>query len=551
MLSTSVLDLLNGQGSAYKVAVVCADTTNPHAKHLRLEFPSPIDVLVNSQRVQANLKGMKNKPGTVPPADITRHVDRTPRMANRADITYQSGTDQHKKFGLQVVLLKTHSVDELVQKIKAGNHFSKDSVLQKLRKPEDDDIEMASFDLTLKDPLSYMRISVPCRTTFCKHNQCWDAMAFLSINEQTPQWTCPICHIAISGLGAIAVDGYFQDILENVAADVDTILVDPKGNWKVPGDDHAATVTRAKPKDTPESAPEVLDLEDTEDEKDTRAVSAVPKHLHNNTASRSSTPQVNSAKRKASPICIDLTEESDDEGAPPKRVKHSESMDGHFVLPLKPTAAQSVPVGPPSSAHAIRSSYSSQLDPHAPSPSERPRTDYQRLLNAWRPPNLGQHSPMYPVDSHEPQPTNRPTFRPRSPGSLFLPQTLLPHNSLNGDVIGSNQRLWSDSAPSNTREPEIPSRLPANGAQFGTTIEANHSELADGNDQLNSHESGTGEDPSTTTTPEPNLGASEPSAPSRARVDTSPPIVGPHSRAQQKSSPPRIYSDDFSDGEDF
>lgn len=374
---------------------MCADSTYSYdsSRKLLLEFPNPSEILVNSRKLHANLRGMKNKPGTVPPADITSLVDKTPRIANRLDITYSSGTDVHKKFGMQVALLRTHSVDTLVQRIKEGNHFAKESVLEKLRKPEDDDIEMASFDLTLKDPLSYMRITVPCRSVFCKHNQCWDAMAFLSINEQTPQWTCPICHIAISGLEGIAVDGYFQDILEKVDPEVDTILVDPQGNWRVPEADKTRSQPKSNTKDTPEPSHEVLDLGDTEDEDDTKSL-ALPKRVRE-ASSTASIPSstVQSAKRKAMPICIDLTEDSDDEAEPPKRVKHSESIDGNDVPPPRASLSE-----------ATRPQVPASVITPVPTPGRTTQPLPPATLSSWRNGNVslstghaGQPDPVVPM----------------------------------------------------------------------------------------------------------------------------------------------------------
>ncbi len=39
-----------------------------------------------------------------------------------------------------------------------------------------------------------MRLGIPVRATSCKHIQCFDATSYLQLQEQGPQWVCPICN---------------------------------------------------------------------------------------------------------------------------------------------------------------------------------------------------------------------------------------------------------------------------------------------------------------------------------------------------------------------
>lgn len=61
------------------------------------------------------------------------------------------------------------------------------------RKAHDAEIEMSSQVLSLKCPLSYMRLDTPCRATTCTHVQCFDACSYLQLQQQGPQWLCPVC----------------------------------------------------------------------------------------------------------------------------------------------------------------------------------------------------------------------------------------------------------------------------------------------------------------------------------------------------------------------
>lgn len=541
---------------------MCADSTyayNPN-RQLLMEFPNPAEVQINGRKLHANLRGMKNKPGTIPPPDITPNVDKTPRLPNKIDITYSCGTDNSKKFGAQIVLLRTHSVVELVQRIRAGSTFTKESVLGKLRAPEDDDIEMASFDLTLKDPLSYMRITVPCRSTFCKHNQCWDAMAFLSINEQTPQWTCPICHVSISGLSSIAVDGYFQDILDNVGEDVDTILVDPQGNWKVPGLEKPEQDTAPK---VEHQDLEILDLGDTEDEAESKGAAPALRHLKEEPASRGSTPitSVPPPKRKALPVCIDLTEDSDDEPQPTKRVKQSDSLDAREAPHrVSPSAARTHIPELPSSAHAIP-----QQDPNQRVSSSNGNGDDRpwRLTHHHN----GQHDQASPLvqrsNSYRDTAGTDSVLRHGAAAAALEQSNPFHAGTTNGS--GENDQTLSDPAHRPTTAnhdkdsfPDLASfadpdqSLAAfDGLDSFTTIRPQEQTLQE------EHSGGyvPVQSPLETTYNErqdclPGDSRVGGSPTERDRDPESPPIVVPGSYRTLVPSQPRIFSDDFSDGDD-
>lgn len=102
--------------------------------------------------------------------------------------------------------------------------------------------------MSLKCPLSTIRINVPCRSTVCTHNQCFDALSFLQLQEQAPTWTCPVCNKVVN-FEALQVDEcalpniqrairwkltmcrYFNDILKSTPRDVDQVAIEPDGKW--------------------------------------------------------------------------------------------------------------------------------------------------------------------------------------------------------------------------------------------------------------------------------------------------------------------------------
>jgi E3 SUMO-protein ligase PIAS1 len=169
-----------------------------------IAFPQQFQVKINGDEVQANWKGLKNKPGSTRPADITDNVRKSPaNYRNTMEITYAL---TQKKYTMHVYLVRKHGVGELAKRITERNVITKQAVLEELkRKANDPDIVVGSVNMGLKDPVSTMRISIPCRSTVCSHLQCFDAECFLQLQEQAPTWTCPICSKTVS-YESLAVD---------------------------------------------------------------------------------------------------------------------------------------------------------------------------------------------------------------------------------------------------------------------------------------------------------------------------------------------------------
>jgi E3 SUMO-protein ligase PIAS1 len=103
-------------------------------------------------------------------------------------------------------------VEELVAKLRMGKVIRKERVIEEstphalfshdlnaynatvTRRAQDTDIVATSTKMSLKCPLSTLRIDTPCRSIGCAHNQCFDAASYLQLQEQAPTWTCPVCN---------------------------------------------------------------------------------------------------------------------------------------------------------------------------------------------------------------------------------------------------------------------------------------------------------------------------------------------------------------------
>ena len=88
-----------------------------------IEFPSTCEVRVNGVQVNANLKGLKKKPGTAPPPDLANYVRFTSQQ-NKIEMVYVNSSQpvQAKvgRFTLPTCLVLTLSQKEILSGSDAG-----------------------------------------------------------------------------------------------------------------------------------------------------------------------------------------------------------------------------------------------------------------------------------------------------------------------------------------------------------------------------------------------------------------------------------------------
>ncbi|KAF2159870.1 hypothetical protein M409DRAFT_29680 [Zasmidium cellare ATCC 36951] len=197
-------------------------------------FPNQIEVKINGDEVRSNFKGLKNKPGSTKPADITSSVRKANGYPNQVAITYAL---TKQRFSFMVHLVKYISAETLTERIKTGRHgggiISKQRVLDEMNRINaDPDIAATSARMSLKDPISTLRINLPVRSAVCKHNQCFDGSMFIQLQEQAPQWSCPVCSKSVS-YESLCVDKYFEEILQKTSSSIEKVDVEPNGEWRI------------------------------------------------------------------------------------------------------------------------------------------------------------------------------------------------------------------------------------------------------------------------------------------------------------------------------
>lgn len=381
-----------------------------------ISFPNQLEVKINGDDVKANYKGLKGKPGTTKPADITDNVRKNQGYQNQLSVTYALTKN---KFAFVVYLIKRVSADTLAERLRngtVGGNITKQQVIDEMNKANcDDDIAATSVRMSLKDPISTLRITVPVRSTVCKHNQCFDGSMFLQLQDQAPQWSCPVCSKSVQ-YDSLCIDQYFEDILRNTSSSIEKVEIQPNGEWKVLEDEedaqpHSAAKAGRAPYDDDFDDDDLIDITDEHIKQPNGAVPmagaraaptmpspAFPMNtppLSSRDVSRAtsmaSTQLVN--KRPASAV-IDLTfSDDDDDDDPPRSAKRQTTSTHHG------SSTSSHPYNTPSSFPDPRYPSFSASQSHV-ADSSRPSSNAARPVSNGRSSTSDFYSANYPIDAY-------------------------------------------------------------------------------------------------------------------------------------------------------
>jgi len=213
-----------------KVLLYCGIAQGMSPYHpVEIAFPNQVEVKLNDDDVKSNFKGLKNKPGSTKPAELT-NLRYKQGYSNQLSISYAL---TNKRYAFVVYLVRYISAATLTERIKSASIIAKRKVIEEMSKANADaDIEATSTRMSLKDPISTIRITLPVRSTVCTHIQCFDGAMFMQLQEQAPQWACPVCSKSVS-FQSLCVDKYFEDILNNTSKAIEKVDVEPNGEWRV------------------------------------------------------------------------------------------------------------------------------------------------------------------------------------------------------------------------------------------------------------------------------------------------------------------------------
>ncbi|KAI8065178.1 PINIT domain-containing protein [Gongronella butleri] len=324
----------------YQIRFFCAlppaystSATQP-SRSQPVEFPTSCELRINHRHIIANtkLRGIKGRPNTVHPAEVTQHLA-LDQSRNMVEFIYANTL---RSYVASVELVKRQPVPHLVNRLTRDRVVAKEEVMKRmLERSLDTDLVIESETISTKCPLGFTRIETPGRARQCAHLQCFDVTTFLLMNEQTPTWNCPICS-RIMTWDDLVIDEYFASILKRVG-NVESMQVDVHGNLKIletgsdddgseTDDETAVKPVKAEPKDdgglangqqgTSNDLITILD-DDDDDENDDRNDARQPrrrKSIPNSSATNASSPRSRpSSSTMANSSVVDLTLSSDDE----------------------------------------------------------------------------------------------------------------------------------------------------------------------------------------------------------------------------------------------
>jgi E3 SUMO-protein ligase PIAS1 len=308
--------------SSYRIMVFGAKSTGGAQD---IAFPHQADIRVEGAEVKGlNLRGLKNKPGTTRPADVTNALlAKNTSYDRNIEFVYAL---TNERFYIVAYLCRISSVEELVTKIASGHKISKDSVLREFaEKEQDDDVVATSTVLSLKCPISCVRLSLPCRGIGCKHIQCFDATSYLQLQQQGPQWLCPICNKS-TPFDQLAVDEYVRDILVRTSSSTDQVTIEPNGRWglSLPGGGNKNSNRKRKASSSSDFEEVIISgtstvggrqMSYTPHTSNSYATPRPPSREASSAAGAGSVPRSASSKRPVAQV-IDLTLSSDEDDEP-------------------------------------------------------------------------------------------------------------------------------------------------------------------------------------------------------------------------------------------
>jgi E3 SUMO-protein ligase PIAS1 len=86
-LRAETANTLSGDSTVRAMIYCASEPISPFSK-VEISFPHQVEIKVNQDEVKANLRGLKNKPGSTRPADITQLLRKRAGYENSMIVTY-------------------------------------------------------------------------------------------------------------------------------------------------------------------------------------------------------------------------------------------------------------------------------------------------------------------------------------------------------------------------------------------------------------------------------------------------------------------------------
>lgn len=253
-LNQEEIDLLNMRDDT-RIYLFSGLSSTPNPAKTDIQFP-PIEIHVDGVNTKQYVKGLKGKPGTCRPADLTSYIKNLSRQFI-INIVY---SDAAEPYIIYLYIVNVRSPQKLVDYISTecphiSTQATKAAIKRDYEQDQDDDIIMATSSLSLRCPLTYARMKYPMKSTACDHVQCFDGLSFLTMQERIPSWICPVCSAQLDQ-NLLAVSDYMKEIIDNTPEDADTVNLNFDGSWEIKSEeDHSNDHQQEKQPSTGASVP--------------------------------------------------------------------------------------------------------------------------------------------------------------------------------------------------------------------------------------------------------------------------------------------------------
>ncbi|SCU83345.1 LAFA_0D03048g1_1 [Lachancea sp. 'fantastica'] len=221
-----------GWGTQFKLYLFCGvlppvvDTSVPSP----IQFPHPNDITFNGITVKDNVRGLKNKPGTAKPADLTPYVRAS--SENHLQLTYAFTKEDYL---VCCYIVEVFPPQEILKEVLRHPKIVKPATLQYLRESlsedEDEDLVTTSTIMTLQCPISYCRMRYPSKSVHCRHLQCFDALWYIESQQQIPTWHCPVCQKTVKVEDLVLCE-FVESIIAECDDEVEQVEISKDGSWK-------------------------------------------------------------------------------------------------------------------------------------------------------------------------------------------------------------------------------------------------------------------------------------------------------------------------------
>lgn len=167
------------------------------------------------------------------PLDLTKHISKNTWSQQRVELTYIANPKltSSNEFLVAVEIVK-FDIDKLVSDIPS---FQRQETESKIKQAFCDEsglgITTNYINVSLKCPLTSIIMSMPCRSVMCKHLQCFDGRAYITLGVETQKWVCPICS-TIALYPTLRRDEYFIDLISKTPSK-DDIYLQPDASWSL------------------------------------------------------------------------------------------------------------------------------------------------------------------------------------------------------------------------------------------------------------------------------------------------------------------------------